>query len=1108
MSRIRDPELLMTLSGVSLVCFSETYLRPGQSVSLPGFQLLEAKIKPRRTSVARYPGGLALFQALTCPFNFTVLDVGSNDVIWVSGLVLSHVYFIGFVYNHPLSSPYHDRDFFDLLANNIYSLTIGVDSSRVILMGDFNARTASESEFPADCRDRMPGLFVPFTLTDFSRRNSQDPILSAMGRQFLGFCRETGLRIMNGREPADAEGRLTYISHNGNSVIDYALVSDELFRSCSPAFGVLDSMVTEHSPIFLKICFSGCSEPRSPSPLILEQTAAIPSRLVFPRVMCPSKVLHLESDVWSIFPLFELGCEGLFHSKNVEDISVGLVQTLRLLGEPVSVKNKRIRLVNPLGFDNKCRRICKEGRIALRAFRKTNAPRFRRILCSLKRRYRVARCAAYKQNRLKLESDLRAAVRMRNAETIWRIIKRSSSSESFVKCSIKSEKWIQHFNQTLNYNTLKKPEWQVDVDALPDVPALDDPITEEEILEALRKIKSGRAPGRDGITGGVLKTFLAFNSILKFFVRFFNLVLESGVFPSGWSNALIFTLYKGSGNRNDPDKYRGIALLSHIGKLFSRVLAARMRRWSEDSKLSPFQAGFRSGRCTVDQAFILDTIVKEHLNKKRGKVYACFVDFRKAFDYVSRQGLLYCLVQKGISKKIYTLLASMFASSSFAIKIDQTTSSRNVISSSGVFQGCTWSPLLFILFIDTIFDFLETIDSNSPIILGRTVRALMFADDLVLLSLSVAGLQRLLEALFEFSKYWGLEVNLAKSFVVAFKRGGKLSKTEEWTYNLHPLTVVKKVSYLGFMFSSSSVWTNHRLFTAQNASRSLFTLLKVFHKFPNLSAKFFLALYTTAVEPIVLYGSEIFGAYPDGTNILERPMLKFIKRILGLPIGAPSAALRLDLALIQHKEKAIYRAISYWCKCTRLQPTHPAAECLQHQLYLISRGVRCWAAFIKDHLFRLGFGYIWEGFGPADLSGFKKGLLQRIRDISFSDAMGVAQALPSLSYYTQIKSQVLGPEPYTNNSKIIRRCFAILRFNLKRSLPCDQSCTYCLFCNEVYSQDIWSHFLYNCPNLKPLHPSTPKIPYPYILRPLLRGKYPSIISRMSDALGKSPVISE
>ena len=53
------------------------------------------------------------------------------------------------------------------------------------------------------------------------------------------------------------------------------------------------------------------------------------------------------------------------------------------------------------------------------------------------------------------------------------------------------------------------------------------------------------------------------------------------------------------------------------------------------------QSGFRQGKSTTDQMFILKTLIDKHLFRKRGRFYCLFVDFLKAFDTVNYDFLIY-----------------------------------------------------------------------------------------------------------------------------------------------------------------------------------------------------------------------------------------------------------------------------------------------------------------------------------------------------------------------------------------------------------------------------------------------------------------------------------
>ena len=87
-------------------------------------------------------------------------------------------------------------------------------------------------------------------------------------------------------------------------------------------------------------------------------------------------------------------------------------------------------------------------------------------------------------------------------------------------------------------------------------------------------------------------------------------------------------LFKG-GDRKLTDNYRGIYLLSIVGKLYASILNHRLLEWCEKrNKFGEEQGGFRPGRATTDQAFILSEMVKDR--KTRGlETHIAFLDIRK-----------------------------------------------------------------------------------------------------------------------------------------------------------------------------------------------------------------------------------------------------------------------------------------------------------------------------------------------------------------------------------------------------------------------------------------------------------------------------------------------
>ena len=74
----------------------------------------------------------------------------------------------------------------------------------------------------------------------------------------------------------------------------------------------------------------------------------------------------------------------------------------------------------------------------------------------------------------------------------------------------------------------------------------------------------------------------------------------------------------------------------------------------------------------------------------------------------------------------------------------------------------------------------------------------MFADDMAIFSETKKGLQIGINDLYRYCKKWGITVNIDKTKVVVFKKGGRLAATDTWSYNGQKLEVVSHFKYLGF----------------------------------------------------------------------------------------------------------------------------------------------------------------------------------------------------------------------------------------------------------------------------------------------------------------------
>ena len=127
---------------------------------------------------------------------------------------------------------------------------------------------------------------------------------------------------------------------------------------------------------------------------------------------------------------------------------------------------------------------------------------------------------------------------------------------------------------------------------------LNEDIKFDEISKALRSLKNGKSCGLDRVTNEMLK--VSHKSCIYVYCKLFNRILQSGEFPETWTQSVIVPLHK-AGNCHDPNNYRGLAINSCFGKLFTTVLNNRFKKCIQKNEIIvKQQIGFTEKSQTID----------------------------------------------------------------------------------------------------------------------------------------------------------------------------------------------------------------------------------------------------------------------------------------------------------------------------------------------------------------------------------------------------------------------------------------------------------------------------------------------------------------------------
>ncbi|UYV60670.1 hypothetical protein LAZ67_1001817, partial [Cordylochernes scorpioides] len=346
--------------------------------------------------------------------------------------------------------------------------------------------------------------------------------------------------------------------------------------------------------------------------------------------------------------------------------------------------------------------------------------------------------------------------------------------------------WQVFYRELLCSNLTKVV--QLPLEILDIDPELDCEISLTEVTTEISKLGKNKATGLDEIPNEAIKYLLEEHTI--YLRNLFNKILRTSQVPQQWTKTIIHPIFK-NGDQDNPSNYRGISLISNLSKLFTSILKTRLNDWMErKSILAENQAGFRKGYSCQDHIFTLVSLIQMTLSRRRGKLYAFFIDQRKAFDTVPHHLLWKKLALNGLSCRFIKLIKNYYTQMTATVRWRGSFTEAIKIQ-AGVLQGEPLSPFLFILFLNDLVPLFD--ESELPGIYLEnygTIHLLLYADDIVILGESKINLQLKINLLKKYLEENCLTLNQNKSKIMVFRNGGRTARSETWFWGQQPLTIV------------------------------------------------------------------------------------------------------------------------------------------------------------------------------------------------------------------------------------------------------------------------------------------------------------------------------
>lgn len=732
------------------------------------------------------------------------------------------------------------------------SFLINKDLENLVIIGDLNVRIGNLQQ-PLD------EFFMSKFKAGLHTRTSQDAVINSKGKMFFEFCQDFGLHVINGCTKGDEIGNFTFVSAVGESVNDIcALAHDNL--ELIETFMVDTKAWSDHMPIVLTLKVTGTNY--------------------------ENRMKLLPKLIWN--------------ERKKDEYRENLNQQLNIRKQHTTVLNLQemtevIQAANPIcnnnrvqikkdnkWFNFRCHNARKKSFNALNLYRQEST-RINKDKYLLENEKYKEVCEESKVEYYNgLENKINS---VKFDKDWWNILKEIKGTDFQHNTEIDA-----HVFQNYFFNLLNPPCISNDLVYAANFYSDDDldrPINALEIRTVLTKAKYNKAPGEDRVSYEFFKN--ASDRFIEELTNAYNIIFETAKLDEKLITSIIFPIHK-KGDRAIPSNYRGISFMNTIAKIFMGILNTRINLWlTKHNIITEYQAGFREGYSTVDNLYNLAAIASLKY-KENKKLYAFFVDFKAAFDKVSRKSLFYKLQSIGMSTKMNRMIESIYGTTKFTVWNGENLSDE-FYTGSGVKQGCLLSPTLFSIYLNDLHEHLGGGATVGPI----NIRLLMYADDIVILADDILKMQNMIHRLETYCKMWNLEVNLSKSEMMIFRKGGRVSNQEKWLFNGEPIRITNEYTYLGVTLSPKMSFKKHiekRNISAKNCINATWKdfLTK---KEIGLDAKW--NLFKSVCRAIQSYGAQIWGfCLFDEVDKLQR---YFLKKILRLPPFTPTYILLLETGI-------------------------------------------------------------------------------------------------------------------------------------------------------------------------------------------------------------------
>lgn len=390
-------------------------------------------------------------------------------------------------------------------------------------------------------------------------------------------------------------------------------------------------------------------------------------------------------------------------------------------------------------------------------------------------------------------------------------------------------------------------------------------ITSDSIGKAIDTLKKNKTGGIDGMNTTVLKGLK--DGIIKPLTIIYRKSLEDSEIPTDWRLANVTPIFK-KGSKADAGNYRPISLTCYGSKIMERIIKEKLTQYIEENKIIyDSQHGFRNNRSCLTNLLEFMEYVTGYVDQGE-PMDIIFLDLKKAFDKVPHSRLMIKISALGINGKIYDWIKAWLRDRKQRVVVNGE-ESEWVDVSSGVPQGSVLGPLLFLIYINDVDEYIRS-------------KIFKFADDAKI----VGGVRTLegvnvikndLIALSRWCSEWQMELNVEKCKVMHV---GVNNKMERYGINGQDLVETSEEKDLGVIINQN-LKVSQQCLTAAKKGNQILGL--IYRTFSMRSKEIIVRLYKALVRPHLDYCIQAWRPHlQKDIDVLEKVQRRATRMIEGL----------------------------------------------------------------------------------------------------------------------------------------------------------------------------------------------------------------------------------